>query len=111
MSKGGEPTYDLAAAKLLVQSGNVMLRGRARNFILNRYGHVDMIDTVNGVFESMQTDNFVKAVELDYLPGVFADVYEGMMYDGIDWYVKFFVDKTGNPVVDIWSMSWSGSVH
>mgnify|MGYP007039011563 FL=1 len=49
-------------------------------------------------------------MELKNRPGILADVYCGMVYDEIEWYVKFFMED-GVPMLDIWSMNWDGAVH
>lgn len=33
-----------------------------------------------------------------------------MEYDGIEWYVKFFIEDGGS-VVMVWSMNYDGAMH
>ena len=37
--------------------------------------------------------------------------YKGMVYDDIEWYVKFYVDGDGCAQVMVWSMCWDGAGH
>lgn len=105
-----KPAYDLVKAIALVGSGDVRFRRRARAFLENHYG-TDLISTAKCVLESLEPSDFKECVELEYMPGTYADVYIGGTYDDIEWYVKFYIDEAGSQVVDIWSMVWDGTNH
>ena len=50
----------------------------------------------------------LKCDELEKLPGVMADIYKGTVWDGSEWYVKFFRRDDGSTVVDVWSLKEDG---
>lgn len=102
------PTYDLDEAKGLAAKGSLMLSGRPTRFLANRY--VSVGEAVAGVFAAMGPRHFHKSVELENRPGTWADVYKGMVYDDVEWYVKFFMDG-GEPIVVVWSMNYDGAIH
>lgn len=102
------PAYDLCEAKELVANGSMMLSKRPTVFLANRY--VSVGEAAAEVFSAIEPKHFLKSVELDHKPGTWADIYQGMEYDGIKWYVKFFMDG-GEHVVVVWSMNWDGAMH
>ena len=106
-----KPTYDLSYVKQLVSGGKVSFSRRGRKFIEQHYGLLDFLEVACGVFGAMSSSNFVKSDELEYLPRTYADIYSGMEYDGIEWYVKFFIRDNEISQVEVWSMNWDGSVH
>lgn len=100
------PTYDLASVKRAVASGDVTLTRRVRSYLTSHApGGVE--ETTLGVFGAMRAGHFHKTDELDALPGVMADIYKGVPYDGTEWYVKFFVHD-GLATVDVWSLKEDG---
>lgn len=105
------PAYSLEEARRLVRGGRVSFTKRARRFVQNHYGYFDFNDVSLGVFEAMGDEHFYKSEELEHRPGTYADIYKGMVYDGIEWYVKFFVDEDGEARVEVWTMCWDGAVH
>lgn len=58
----------------------------------------------------MGTDDFVKSVELDVIPGTWADVYVVTAMDE-DWYVKFFIQEDGSLSLRVLSANWDGYIH
>ena len=106
-----KPSYSLPLARNHVMRGDFYLAKRARSFITNHYGIGQVAATVQSVFLATRSEHFYKTVELVYLPGTFADVYKGIRYDGIDWYLKFYLAPDDSPTVVIWSINWEGSVH
>lgn len=107
----GRPASSLGRVKELVREGHVCFTRRGRSFVQNNYDNLDFDEIVRCVFESMSEDHYLKSVELEYLPGTYADIYRGMTYDDAAWYVKFYVDEAGCAQVVIWSLCWDGSVH
>lgn len=111
MKRGrSKPEYDLDEVIDLAEKGNLRFRRRARSFLTHHYG-ANLKQTALKVLKSLCHDDFKECVELNHLPGTYADVYIGGTYDDIEWYVKFYVDETGSQVVDIWSMVWDGANH
>ena len=107
-NKSREPAHDLDEAKRLAESGDYFLARRAQSFVMDHYGTTG--ETVRAVFAAIEPRHFRKTVELKNRPGILADVYCGMVYDEIEWYVKFFMED-GVPMLDTWSMNWDGAVH
>ena len=106
-----KPSYDLELVKGCVSRGAVSFSRRPRKFIQEHYGFIDYLEVVKSVFNAMRHEHFVKSDELEYLPGTYADIYSGMKYDDIEWYVKFFMRDGEVSQVEIWSMNWDGTVH
>lgn len=107
----GSPSYPLDAAKALATDGRVVLADRARRFLREHCVADGIAKAVREIFDAMGPEHFLKSEELDYRPGTFADIYRGMEYDGIEWYVKFFIDEEGNERLQVWSANWDGAVH
>ena len=49
-------------------------------------------------------------MELDMLPGTYADVYV-TRFEGDEWYVKFFINDEGGLSVNVLSCNWDGVTH
>ena len=49
-------------------------------------------------------------MELDVLPGTYADVYI-TEFEGDEWYVKFFINDEGGLSVNVLSCNWDGVTH
>ncbi|WP_333789952.1 type II toxin-antitoxin system MqsR family toxin [Parolsenella catena] len=103
------PTYDLDEVRDLVMADHSRMRSRADRFVRAHYGMMAR-EVVRSVFAAMRREHFVKSVELEKRPGTWADVYVRMVYDDVEWYVKFFIDGD-EPTVEIWSLNWDGTVH
>lgn len=103
----GDPTYDFHEAKRLVKQRRFRLLGKAARFIKNRYDG-NPADVVVDVFSSLTSQDFQKTMELDTIPDVYADVYRPT-YDGIEWYVKFYIEN--EVCVVVLSCNWDGCLH
>lgn len=103
-----KPRYDIEEAKSLVSSGRFSILGKAARFLKNRYD-ASPKEVVEGVFASMSEDDFYKDLELEKIPGTWADVYKPT-YDGIEWYVKFYMED-GRAIVQVLSCNWDGCLH
>lgn len=103
-----KPSYDLSLAKQLIEKGDYFIAGRAESFLANHYGRPRVF--LQEIFRSMRPEDFSLSVELRNRPGTFADEYYPT-YDGIKWYVKFFIGDDGSPCVEVWSCNWDGCVH
>lgn len=103
------PTYSLREVKRLVAMGDFRVSGRPRRFILNRYGAVSISGFLKGLFEAIEPDDFYKSEELDVIPGTFADIYRGTLFEGDEWYVKFYVDA--GELAIVMSANWDGAIH
>ena len=97
------PSYDIERAQQLAIAGKTVLTKRVRKYLIER-GSIDLSDITAGVFTNMRQEHFHKTVELDKRPGTYADVYKGIEYDGIEWYVKFFIDGSDVMTLNVWSM-------
>lgn len=106
-----KPSYDLELVKSYVSRGRISFSKRPRRFIQEHYGYIDYLEVARGVFDAMCREHFVKSDELEYLPGTYADIYSGMEFDGVEWYVKFFMMDGEISQVEVWSMNWDGAVH
>lgn len=104
-------TYSLDDARRLISEGKILFGSRARKFLREHYLAEGSRAVAAQVFRAMDTRHFVRSEELDYRPGTFADIYQGMTYDEIEWYVKFFINEDGNEQIEIWTMTWDGVVH
>ena len=102
------PAYELGEAKALAAAGSMMLSRRPTKFLAERY--VRAGEVASEIFASIEPRHFLKSVELEKRPGKWADVYRGTEYDGIEWYVKFFIEDGGS-VVMVWSMNYDGAMH
>lgn len=108
------PTYSLEHAKSLARSGQMFVNGRISRHIRNHYGILDLDDFLVGLFDSIESDDFYKSIELDMpgdLHGVFADVYLPKGYENEDWYVKFTIDEEGNAHLNVLSANTDGYIH
>ena len=101
--KRRRPSYDIELARRLAIAGETVLTKRVRHYLIERR-HTNLSDITVGVFTNMRREHFHKAVELDKRPGTYADVYKGIEYDDIEWYVKFFIDESDVMTLNIWSM-------
>ena len=93
-------------AKRLVASEHFNATKRVRNFIRN---HTGQMETVKEIFRSTYEENFVKSIELNILPGTYADVYL-VNHDGEKWYLKFYVDGD-KTLVQVLSCNIDGYIH
>lgn len=59
----------------------------------------------------MDRRSYLKTDELRVRPGTYADIYDSVLWDNEEWYVKFFMTTEGEPVVEVWSLNWDGSIH
>lgn len=59
----------------------------------------------------MTEGDFCKSVELVVIPGRFADVYKGMVWDEQAWYVKHYVGEDEADRAVILSVNWDGFIH
>lgn len=106
------PTYDLEVAKHLSRTrGSMTLNGRVRSFVQNRYGVRDVGTFVSRLICSIRFEDFYKSEELDKVPGVWADVYTGVLFEGEEWYVKFFIGDEGTVRLSVLSAIWDGYIH
>lgn len=103
-----KPAYDLSKAKDLARQGSMMLSRRPTKFLAERYSSVGT--AALEIFSAIKPEDFYKSIELDNRPGKWADVYQEVEYDGIGWYVKFFIEDDG-AVVLVWSMNYDGAMH
>lgn len=106
-----KPSHSLDEAKLLAQGGKVVVNKRARQFIANRHGRYDISAFISELFGAISPSNFVKSMELEKIPGIWADVYSGFEYEGENWYVKFFIDAEGTARLNVMSANWDGYIH
>ena len=83
--------YNLDDVKRLVSQGSFNTTRRVERFILGHVGE-DVYDAILEVFEAAGKEGFRKTVELDYLPGVLADVYHVEVFDD-EYYLKFYVEE------------------
>ena len=102
-----KPHYDIDDVKGCVTRGDFRLSKRVAGTLRN-HGYADASSVAAGVFESISADDFLKCDELRNLPGVMADIYSGTVWDGAEWYVKFFRREDGSTVVDVWSLKEDG---
>lgn len=105
------PAYSLGRVKELVRKGNINFTKRGRAFIQHNYDDLDFQEVASGVFSSMSEKHYLKTDELEKHLGTYADIYRGMAYDDIEWYVKFYIDEGGSAQVMVWSMCWDGANH
>ena len=102
-----KPHYDIEDVKGCVARGDFRLSRRVANTLRN-HGYVDAASVAVGVFGAISAGDFFKCDELEKLPGVMADIYKGTVWDGSEWYVKFFRRDDGSTVVDVWSLKEDG---
>ena len=103
------PAYSLSTAKELAAKGKFSLNGRARNFIKNRTDWANASALIQEIFNAADKEHFSKSMELDILPGTWADAY-CIPFDGEVWYVKFFVE--GDAVrLHVLSANWDCYIH
>lgn len=106
------PAYDLEEAKKLARARSSMtLNRRVRSFVQNRYGVRDVGGFVSKLICSINPDDFYKCEELEAVPGVWADIYSGVLFEGEEWYVKFFIDDDGAMRLSVLSATWDGYIH
>lgn len=106
-----KPSYSLDEARRLVALREVKLGNRARKFLREHYLAEGPTLVVTEIFKAMCERHFYKSEELQFKPGVFADIYKGMIYDDTEWYVKFFIDEDEQEHLEIWTMVWDGATH
>lgn len=103
------PTYSLAAAKALAASGEISMNRRIRAFVKNRTDWASVSDFIRELFMAADEAHFSKSMDLDIIPGTWADVYK-IPFDGETWYVKFFIE--GDSVrLNVLSANWDGYIH
>lgn len=107
--KTWKPAYDLAAAKELVRNRLYRVSGRVYRFIRNHWDD-DPNQTIEEVFAAARPGDFRKALMLDALPDVAADVYR-VECGGEEWYLKFFIDDDGEAFVMVLSCNIDGFAH
>lgn len=105
--KGHQPSYSLEEVKALVSDGRYRITARPARFVRNHLGNPAIF--VPEIISSVEKEGFRKSLELDVMPGTYADVYV-CEYDDEDWYVKFYVDEDGSLAV-ILSCNWEGALH
>lgn len=110
MRSSSKPTYSLSEMKSLVESDRFMPTLRVLSYLDERYHRIGAADVIKEVISELTERDFVKSVELRNRPGTMADVYVGGWYDDTEWYVKAFIEA-GNLTLQVWSMSWDGSLH
>lgn len=104
-----KPSYPLAVAKRLAANGEFSMSGRARRFVANRTDWADASAFIRELFKAATETHFSKSIDLDTLPGTWADVYL-VPFDDETWYVKFFVDG-GTVRLHVLSANWDGYIH
>lgn len=104
----GRAHNDLDRAKQLVWEDKFRLKRRDSDCLANRYDEPRKV--VKQLFLTLSPGNYRKTVELVKSPGVMADIYMPT-FDGITWFVKFYVDDGGRELVDIWSCNWDSVIH
>ena len=102
-----KPTYDLSEVKKLVTLGRVGSTKRVRSFIENHIGQPETV--VSEILKGTHESDFVKSVELNILPGTFADIYL-VFYDSDNWYLKFYIDSD-KAFVQVLSCNIDGFIH
>lgn len=108
----GRPTYDLEEAKRLSRTYDSMsLNRRIGAFLQNRYGIRKPKAFVSKLICSITPADFLKSEELEIKPGVWADVYQGVQFEGEEWYVKFFIDNDDIVQLSVMSAVWDGYIH
>lgn len=106
------PAYDLEEAKKLATArGSMTLNRRVRTFVQNRYGVRDAGSFVSKLICSIDPDDFYKCEELEAVPGVWADIYSGVLFEDEEWYMKFFIDDAGTMRLSVLSATWDGYIH
>lgn len=110
MRSRSRPRYPLDEVKRLAADRRLMIAGRPRRFILNRYGITNISGFVSTLIAAIEPENFRKSDELRIESGVFADIYSGVHFEGEEWYVKLYIDG-GETCVVILSANWDGYIH
>lgn len=105
-----EPSYSLDSVKRLTRDGSFNVAGRAARFITNRIGPGSVKRVVRGIVEAACEEDFVKSMELDSIPGTWADVYK-VPYDDETWYLKFFIREDRTTCLVVMSANWEGYIH
>lgn len=106
MRQKRQPIYNLDQVKQLVREGRYLTSKRVSGYLLNHGYLID--ELVKDVIDSIDEENFEKSDELLYLPGVYADIYRHVECYDEKWYVKFFLDPSGEMQVRIWSLKEDG---
>lgn len=96
--------YWLKAERLWSTKGRV-------SSLLTDHGRYDISAFISELFGAIYPSNFVKSMELEKIPGIWADVYSGFEYEGENWYVKFFIDAEGTARLNVMSANWDGYIH
>lgn len=102
-----KPAYDLDNVQELVANGKYRANSRPRKFVNEHLGKPSVF--IPEIIASISKSDFKKSIELNVLPGTYADVYVSRYEEG-DWYVKFYVDEKGNVAV-VMSCNWDGAIH
>lgn len=105
-----KPSYSLDSVKHMARDGSFNVMGRASRFITNRIGPGSVKRVVREIVEAAQESDFVKSMELDSIPGTWADVYM-VPYDDETWYLKFFVREDQTTCLVVMSANWDGYIH
>lgn len=103
-----EPVYDIQEAKRLVRERKFRVIHKVASFLKNHYDDSPS-DVIAEVFDAISERDFYKALDLEKWPDMRADVYKPT-FDGIEWYVKFFIEDDG-VCVQVLSCSWDGALH
>lgn len=106
MVKSGKPVNDLATVKELVACGNYVVSKRVMGYLVNHDYAYD--ETVEDVVAAIVPGDFFKSSQLKHMPGVYADIYRHVKCYGEEWYVKLFLEATGEAIVLIWSLKEEG---
>lgn len=100
------PQHALSEVKKRVREEGCQFSNRVRNRQLGRFDCDE--EDVRECLLSLTGDDFYKSQFREHGQyDVWLDVYTPY-WDGIDWYVKFFVGK--NDRVVVWSFKWSGTI-
>lgn len=102
------PSYDLGKAKALIAEKRYTVSSRPRRFVANHLGNPSIF--IPEIIAGMRQSEFRKSMELDMLPGTYADVYV-TRFEGDEWYVKFFINDEGGLSVNVLSCNWDGVTH
>ena len=105
-----KPSYSLSLVRELTQDGSFSVMSRASRFITNHIGPGSVKQVVREVVEAAQEGDFVKSMELDSIPGTWADVYM-VPCDDETWYLKFFVREDQTACLVVMSANWDGYIH
>jgi hypothetical protein len=90
--KKNSPSYELECLRRLADTGEVYPSKRVVSY-LNNHGY-DVAEVAMGVLVAICEGSckFDETVELDVLPGVWADVYL-VEWSNESWYVKLYIEE------------------